>query len=315
MKAGKALEQLVAAIQEYLKYTPDTSIELNAKLVDNAGLEREIDVFVQTKVQGGNIGIAFECKDYSDKVDVKEVEAFNSKSNDIPAIHKRIIVAANGFTSGAQTKAKLYGIELYQLEKVPLNDIFIPSCDIYYNQCWAALSREYRVIVEDDNNPEIYLDNGVFSAADDSEIAMEVYLMVILQKFMPSILPTIHNYLLSRNTDTGEIPLTITPPNALYVKDIYGGKHIVKEVYVSIAVRMNSQLQDVANQSVYSGISEESQNVRITEYTPSDSLSLFLVHGKENLYSAFIKDANGCLRKTILPQQPRKDIPNKDTET
>ncbi len=59
MKAGKALEQLVAAIQEYLGDNPDTHIERNAKLTDNAGLQREIDVFVQTKVQGGKIGIAF----------------------------------------------------------------------------------------------------------------------------------------------------------------------------------------------------------------------------------------------------------------
>ena len=87
MKAGKALEQLVAAIQEYLGDNPDTHIERNAKLIDNAGLQREIDVFVQTKVQGGKIGIAFECKDYKNAVQVSVVEAFHSKCNDIPQIH------------------------------------------------------------------------------------------------------------------------------------------------------------------------------------------------------------------------------------
>ena len=127
MKAGKALEQLVAAIQEYLGDNPDTHIECNAKLTDNAGLQREIDVFVQTKVQGGKIGIAFECKDYKSIVQVSVVEAFQSKCNDIPKIHKKIIVASNGFSSGAQSKANLYGIELYQLGNVPFNDIFLPN--------------------------------------------------------------------------------------------------------------------------------------------------------------------------------------------
>ena len=47
MKAGKALEQLVVAIQEYLKNSPDTLIVPNAKLTDHTGLKREIDVFVR----------------------------------------------------------------------------------------------------------------------------------------------------------------------------------------------------------------------------------------------------------------------------
>lgn len=58
MKKGKALEQLVVAIQEYIKNSPDTLVVPNAKLIDNCGLEREIDVYVQAKVQGGKIGIA-----------------------------------------------------------------------------------------------------------------------------------------------------------------------------------------------------------------------------------------------------------------
>lgn len=58
MKAGKALEQLLAAIQEYLKDSPDTHITPNARLLNRSGIEREIDVLVQTKVQDLEIGIA-----------------------------------------------------------------------------------------------------------------------------------------------------------------------------------------------------------------------------------------------------------------
>ena len=49
MKAGKALEQLVVAIQESLKNSPDTLIVANAKLKDRTNLKREIDVYVKTR--------------------------------------------------------------------------------------------------------------------------------------------------------------------------------------------------------------------------------------------------------------------------
>ena len=299
MKKGKALEQLVVAIQEYIKNSPDTLVVPNAKLIDNCGLEREIDVFVQAKVQGGKIGIAFECKDYNDKVDVKEIEAFHSKSTDIPGIHKRILVSSNGFTSGAKTKAKFYGIELYQIGEVPLDEILNPF-DIYYTQCWVEMDRYYRVIVEDNNDPALYSDNGVFYCADDKEVEMPDYIVCVLQKCMPSMLPSIHNYLHSQGKKRGNIPLTITPPTKMYVLDIHGDRHIVKELQVSIRVTLNEQLQEIAKQSILMGNTEEVPIVRISEYTRDDGINLVLVHGNDNTYNAFLRDSNGNLKGTNL---------------
>ena len=299
MKAGKALEQFVVAIQEYSKDSPDTIIIPNAKLKDNAGLEREIDVFVQTKVHGGKIGIAFECKEYKDKVDIKEVEAFHTKSTDIPGIHKRIIVSSNGFTSGAYTKARFYGIELYQIGDVPFNEILNPF-DIFYTQCWAEMCTHYRAIVVDDNNPALYVDNGVYYCADDNEVDMLGYMAIVLKNSLPSMLPAIHNYLHIQGKLQGEIPLTITPPDKLYVKDVHGYKHIIKELEVDIRVTLNETLQEMAKQSLYSGTTEEIPSIRISEYTRKDGISLLLVHGKNNTYSAFLRDLDGNLRGTNL---------------
>ena len=305
MKAGKALEQLVAAIQEYLGDNPDTHIERNAKLIDNAGLQREIDVFVQTKVQGGKIGIAFECKDYKNAVQVSVVEAFHSKCNDIPQIHKKIIVASNGFSTGAQSKAHLCGIDLYQLGNVPFNDIFPPNCDIFYNQCWVNLSTTYLVITED-GTPDLNPDKGVFYHADDQKVEMFGYIYNILRKYLPSLLPNIHNHLYSQHINTGEVPLTITPPDKLYVIDRDGDKHFVKELLIAVLVHMKTQLQGISKQSMYKGLTEDAPIVHISEYKHGNGTSLLLMHGNNNLYSAFIKDANGQLRKTILPSQPTK---------
>ena len=50
-KKGKALEQLVAKIQEILKDREDTSIESNVRLRDRDNVLREFDVLVRTTNQ------------------------------------------------------------------------------------------------------------------------------------------------------------------------------------------------------------------------------------------------------------------------
>lgn len=47
-KQGKALEQLVRAIQETIKDVPSATVVANAKLKDKNGVMRECDVVVET---------------------------------------------------------------------------------------------------------------------------------------------------------------------------------------------------------------------------------------------------------------------------
>ena len=299
MKAGKALEQLVAAIQDYLKGYPDTHIESNAKLLDHAGIKREIDVYVQATVQAGKIGIAIECKEYNDKVDVKEIDAFYGKINDIPQVNKGIVVSTNGFTSGAQKKAQFYGIDLYEIEDVPLDKVFAPF-NLYYHQCYVELDPYYQVIVVDDNNPKLYLDNGVFSITNEAEVDMFNYIAIVLKNRIPPILPAIHNYLGSQGKKTGNIPLTITPPKELYVKDKSGEKHTIQELRIVIRATVSTQHQEITKQSFYADVSQETPTLRITEYTQNNGTGLLLVHGNSTPYSAFRKDVDGNLRKIVF---------------
>lgn len=307
MKAGKALEQLVVAIQEYLKNSPDTLIVPNAKLKDHINLKREIDVFVRTKVQGGSIGIAFECKDYKGKVDVEVIEAFNSKCNDIPEIHKGIIVSSNGFTAGAQTKAQFYGIDLYQIGNVPLKEIF-NSVDLFYTQCKVEMAPQFRAILEDDNPLAPYSDNGIFYFTDNDKVDMVRYLVNILRKHIPSMLPSIHNYIYSNNPQTGHIPLAITPPDKIYVLDMLGNKHIVEELQVFIRVTLNMELQNIVKQSLYVNTFNERSEVRISEYTRKDGVNFLLIHGNNNTDKAFVKDTDGNYKETVLVPLHSKSI-------
>lgn len=301
MKQGKALEQLLVVIQEYLKDSSNTHVVSNAMLLDRSGMKREIDVFVQTKVQGGNIGIASECKDYKKKVDVAIIEAFNSKCNDIQEIHKGIIVSSNGFTAGAQSKAQFYGIDMFQLGDVPLQEIFNPF-DLFYTQCWVEMALEYRVVIEDDNTSAQFTGKGVYSVEDDKEVEMISYLAITLRVNMPSLIPSIHNRLHAKGVKVDNVPLCIRPIDKLYIKDTSGNKHNIKELLVTIRVTLNTQLQDIAKQSIYRETAKETPVVRISEYTRENGITFFLVYD-DNRCSAFMKDADGNLRKTMLVPQ------------
>ena len=130
MQAGKALEQLVGIIQEHQKEHPDIKVIRNAKLINRSGNKREIDVFVQGKLNGEDIGIAFECKEYSRKITEQTIDAFATKIRELPQINKGIIVTTTGYTKGAQKEAHSHKIGLYLIDDLPLDEI-IPSHNFY----------------------------------------------------------------------------------------------------------------------------------------------------------------------------------------
>lgn len=130
-KKGALLEQLVALVQETLKDRSDTTIQTNAKVVDDNNITREIDVLVSASIQEIPIQIAFECKDYSKKaVDIQVVDAFVGKCKHLPQVHKKVIVSTSGFTEKATERAKQEGIMLCSIENIPLDDIF-ESLQVY----------------------------------------------------------------------------------------------------------------------------------------------------------------------------------------
>ena len=150
-KKGKALEQLVAKIQEILKDREDTSIECNVRLRDRDNVLREFDVLVRTTNQSMPSVIAFECKDFSTSkskpsVDVKVVDGFNAKCLEFPEIKHKIIVSTTGFSDNAKIKAKSFGIDLIPIEDVALSiDLHSgeaysakPSFEVKYTDCLIA---------------------------------------------------------------------------------------------------------------------------------------------------------------------------------
>lgn len=159
MKKGKALEQLVGCIQEFISNSPDTIVSVGKKIVDKNGIMREVDVLVESTFQGIRIFTAFECKDYSTslhktKVGVQVVDAVVGKYLDIPQVYEKIIISTTGFTKEAMLKSINNNVKLYSLEELPLDKLILTD-NVYAGDSEFDI-KKITYIVKD----ELYIDES-----------------------------------------------------------------------------------------------------------------------------------------------------------
>ena len=81
MKKGKFFEILAGIIQESYKDNPKTEILRNAKIKNKSNQDREFDIVIKSIVNSFEILVVIECKDYSKRVPVKEIEAFAGRTS------------------------------------------------------------------------------------------------------------------------------------------------------------------------------------------------------------------------------------------
>ncbi|MBU2886055.1 restriction endonuclease [Gilvimarinus agarilyticus] len=118
MNDGKKLEKLVRLVQEALKNMPSTEIFSNYKIENVSGRKREIDIFIKSQINGMDIKIAIECKDYKKAIPAEKLEAFNSKCQRIKGISKKVFVSSSGYQADAFEAAKYFDIELFNLNEM-----------------------------------------------------------------------------------------------------------------------------------------------------------------------------------------------------
>lgn len=123
MSDGKRIEKIVRLIQESIKNVPNTEIFSNYKIPNTSGRKREIDVFIKSQINGLDINIAIECKDYKIAIPVDKIEAFNSKCQRIKGISKKVFVSSNGYQADSIEAAKDFDIELFKLNEISKENI------------------------------------------------------------------------------------------------------------------------------------------------------------------------------------------------
>jgi hypothetical protein len=108
----KQFEELVANIQKAL--AENATVTPNDHILGKiTGVMRQIDVSVRQKAGQFDLLIVIDCKDYGEPVDVKSVEEFMGLVQDVGA-NKGAMVAPNGFTPAAKTRAEKAGVDLFR---------------------------------------------------------------------------------------------------------------------------------------------------------------------------------------------------------
>src|SRR5260221_12447543 len=91
-KKWRRFEDLVASVQRAFAQNAEVSTNVKVRGKDS-GTERQIDIAVRKKVGQFDLFIAIDCKDYSEKVDVKDVETVMGLVADVGANQGAIVAA------------------------------------------------------------------------------------------------------------------------------------------------------------------------------------------------------------------------------
>lgn len=101
---------------EKLGLQKNIAIEHHKIIKDNAGIEREFDLYWEYEFGGLVYKTIIECKDYKAPVSIEKIDALIGKVRDIPGL--RLVFATKvGYQNGAEIKAKQNGVELLVVRK------------------------------------------------------------------------------------------------------------------------------------------------------------------------------------------------------
>ena len=118
----KEYELFVQKLFQAIIYAGENGIQKNIKvehdkkILDNAGIERQFDIYWKYELAGIEYETIIECKNYSSKVTVERIDALIGKLHDLPNI-KGIFATTQGYQAGAVKKAEQNNIELLVVRK------------------------------------------------------------------------------------------------------------------------------------------------------------------------------------------------------
>lgn len=115
-KRSNDFQRLIKLIESQLAEENITITE--SKLLEDKrnDVQREVDILIETEVNGHPVNIAIECRDHKRKSGMQWIDSLIGKYEYLP-IHKIIAVSRSGFTDTAYEAATKSNIELLTLEK------------------------------------------------------------------------------------------------------------------------------------------------------------------------------------------------------
>jgi tetratricopeptide (TPR) repeat protein len=112
-------KEILTYIQETF---PETNISFDQKIIGRfSKVKRQIDILIESEVAGYEIKIIIDCKYFSRKIDVKQVESFCSMLEDVDA-HQGVLITNKGYTKASINRA-YYGNDKIELDIINFDDL------------------------------------------------------------------------------------------------------------------------------------------------------------------------------------------------
>ena len=110
-------------ILKYFQETyPEANILFDQKIQGKySKVSRQIDILIEGEIAGYPIRIAVDCKCFSKRIDVKEVESFCSMVEDVEA-HQGALITQKGYSKAAINRAH-YGIQKVELDIINFEEL------------------------------------------------------------------------------------------------------------------------------------------------------------------------------------------------
>jgi tetratricopeptide (TPR) repeat protein len=101
---------------------PETSISFDQKIIGKySKVLRQIDILIEGEIAGYQIKIAVDCKNFSKKIDVEQVESFCSMVEDVGA-HQGVLITQKGYSKAAINRAH-YGNQQVELDIINFEEL------------------------------------------------------------------------------------------------------------------------------------------------------------------------------------------------
>lgn len=291
-KRGKALEQLVKAIQEAMKDSPSTHVSSNVKIKDKNGVLRECDVVVESYAQGLPFVLVFECKEYKVPIDVKVVDAFIGKCADLPNVNKKVIVSTTGFTQNAAIKASANGVVLCSLENVNVQDLLLDTV-VKIPVPKVEMGKNLQLVLKEDIDFSTLVYPIAFYAISTNQ---KVNIGNVIQNYLvasETVAVLVREYLLQDKQCLYKI-ISMGFENGVYILDVSGKRHILERLLIPIKVEFDFIESDVVKQQK---MQQGNVNIKVAEHDfGALDFSCISIQANEEPPRAFIKRGDDILK-------------------
>ena len=272
----------------------------------------QIDVLITIPSDGFVFRVAIECKDYKGPVKAEIVDAFNSKCNRLEGIHKKIIVASNGFQRGAINSAITHEIELFNLEDINFEIVnnWINIRGVRQIKVNKVEIEEYLVFLEDgqvlDNN-QISVSHNIFITGEGL-LPLHVLLRQTEEQFRANLIRDLCEKLQSEGVLNNEslslvrklfmffMPTLDVP---IYIPVNKLNKMAIQRVEMGISYYFNVYEPYYYDLKKYTDFIKEDEKAEVINIGMKESILCLVKNSNTDEMKLFIKDTNGSFEEYI----------------